>query len=195
MVRQNELSHDLPGEPQLGQRIADSGARVSAFGENVGLAESPDAVHQAWMRSPGHRENILNPGYDLVGIAAFRVGDRLFATQDFGKLTQAISADDADLKIRDAIAQARENAHLPKLSLKVLSGPHCSASAFANATSVAAGHSRTIVDYTTADPSSLPSPLLDRLANYRYHSYSISVCDQHDPAGFTMLNVHVALFD
>lgn len=193
MVRQNELSHELPGEPQLGQRIADAGARVSAFGENVGFAESPEAVHQGWMHSSGHRANILSTGYDVVGIAAFRVGDRVFATQDFGKLTQAISADEADLKIRDAIADAREKAHLPKLSLKVLSGSHCSASAFADATSVF-GRYRTIVDYTTADPSSLPAPLLERLADSHYQSYSISVCDHHDPAGFTMLEAHIALF-
>jgi len=41
--------------------------------ENIAMGQphSSDAV-QAWMNSPGHRANILNPGHRRIGVAAYR---------------------------------------------------------------------------------------------------------------------------
>jgi uncharacterized protein YkwD len=39
-----------------------------AVGENVGRGWNPDPLFQAYMNSPGHRENILNPNYRYLGI-------------------------------------------------------------------------------------------------------------------------------
>jgi uncharacterized protein YkwD len=45
-------------------------------GENVAMGyKKPAGVHRAWMRSPSHRENILEPGYRLVGVARARADD------------------------------------------------------------------------------------------------------------------------
>lgn len=197
MAQQQQSAHVLPQEPPLAERIGNAGARVSAVGENVGYAGSAEAVEEAWMQSAGHRANILNADFDAVGIAAFRRGDKLYATEDFARLTQAISADDGDLQVRDAIAQARKERHLPPLAIRVLTGAHCTAAAFQAATAtlgLGQGQARAIVDFTTADPGKLPGPLLERLAGPGYSSYSLSVCDLHEPKGFTLLNVHVALF-
>ena len=38
------------------------------LGENVGRGGNIETLHEAFMNSPGHRENILNPRYDAVGI-------------------------------------------------------------------------------------------------------------------------------
>jgi len=38
------------------------------LGENVGRGGNIETLHQAFMDSPGHRDNLLNPVYDLVGI-------------------------------------------------------------------------------------------------------------------------------
>lgn len=46
------------------------GYRYSMVGENLALGfRSSGAVVDGWMRSPGHRENILTPGFDEVGIS------------------------------------------------------------------------------------------------------------------------------
>ncbi|MEO8726891.1 MAG: CAP domain-containing protein [Acidobacteriaceae bacterium] len=194
MAAQNEITHQVAGEPEAGQRLLDAGARVSAFAENVGVADSADEVHHAWMESPGHRANILDAQYNAVGIGAFEVNGRLYATEDFGRLTQAISADDAELQVRDALADARQRGHLEKLRLEVLSGEHCTAAEFAAATPIAPGHSRSIVDYTTAEPTTLPEPLRALVGEARFRSYSVSVCELH-AKGFTLFDIHVALFD
>lgn len=60
---------------------------LSAVGENVAYGYSTGrAVVRAWMRSDGHRRNILNPRYRLLGMAARR-GDngQMYAAQVFGR--------------------------------------------------------------------------------------------------------------
>jgi hypothetical protein len=38
------------------------------MGENVGMGGDVDSLHAAFMASPGHRDNLLNPVYDAVGV-------------------------------------------------------------------------------------------------------------------------------
>lgn len=46
---------------------------TQAVGENIAMGQhSSGEVLTAWMNSPGHRANILNPGYRRIGVAAYR---------------------------------------------------------------------------------------------------------------------------
>lgn len=45
------------------------GYRYRLIGENLAVGYAGAAVVDGWMRSPGHRENILHRGFDEVGIA------------------------------------------------------------------------------------------------------------------------------
>jgi uncharacterized protein YkwD len=58
-------------------RIASYGARGPRFGENLawgtGSRASARAIVRAWLASPGHRANLLRPGFRRIGIGA-RVG-------------------------------------------------------------------------------------------------------------------------
>ena len=60
---------------------------LSAVAENVAYGyDSGRAVVRAWMRSPGHRQNILNPRYRALGVAARRGPDgELYSAQVFGR--------------------------------------------------------------------------------------------------------------
>lgn len=40
------------------------------LGENVGMGGSIDQIHVAYMNSPGHRANILDPAFNQIGTAA-----------------------------------------------------------------------------------------------------------------------------
>jgi uncharacterized protein YkwD len=61
-----------------------------SLGENVVMAPSgmsASDLEAIWMGSPTHRANILNPNFNVVGIAAcFAPDGRVWATQDFGAL-------------------------------------------------------------------------------------------------------------
>jgi uncharacterized protein YkwD len=57
------------------------------LGENVGYGGDIDQVHTAYLNSPGHRANILDPGFTQVGTAAvWGTCDgmrRVFTVQEF----------------------------------------------------------------------------------------------------------------
>lgn len=54
------------------------------LGENVAVASSLEEVHDLFMQSPPHRGNILEPGFRLIGVGAFRSdAGQLYLTEDF----------------------------------------------------------------------------------------------------------------
>ncbi len=87
LLRVNTLSHGA-----FGTRLARSGARGPAYGENLaygaGSLAAARAIVASWLRSPGHRANLLRPGFRRIGIGA-RVGSfagrggTLVVTADF----------------------------------------------------------------------------------------------------------------
>lgn len=79
------------------------------IGENLALGNfaSDDALIQAWMNSPGHRANILNTGYQEIGIAVgrgvFDGQETWIAVQEFGTPISVCPTPDANTK--DQITQ------------------------------------------------------------------------------------------
>src|SRR4051794_9009604 len=72
MVVRHYFSHTGPRHETLSARLASIGWQGCA-GENLGYGTAyyatPRAMVWAWMRSTGHRENILDPDYQWIGIA------------------------------------------------------------------------------------------------------------------------------
>lgn len=76
MVRRGYFEHDSPDgrtpfQRMLATRYVPKGASWT-LGENIGwgtltLAQ-PAALVKAWMKSPGHRANVLNPQFKQIGI-------------------------------------------------------------------------------------------------------------------------------
>jgi uncharacterized protein YkwD len=65
-------------------------SKFSALGENIAWVEGypsmGDQLHVGWMKSEGHRANMLQRGFDSVGIGVVCAGGRAWATQNFGRL-------------------------------------------------------------------------------------------------------------
>jgi uncharacterized protein YkwD len=97
MVAYGQLSHQCPGEPDLGIRITNDGLAWRAAGENIGWSNYPDpqqgvlSNHQAMMAeqppNDGHRRNILSTSYTLVGIDVLIDSQhKIWLTEDFAQL-------------------------------------------------------------------------------------------------------------
>jgi uncharacterized protein YkwD len=88
MASLGQMAHVLPGAryPEPQDRLAAVGYRWQAYAENVAYGQSsPAAVVTAWMGSPGHRANILNPGLTELGTAVATGSDRRpYYVQVFG---------------------------------------------------------------------------------------------------------------
>lgn len=54
------------------------------IGENVGMASSIEVMHEAFMDSPSHRENVLDKVYNKFGVGVYSDGDTLYASVVFG---------------------------------------------------------------------------------------------------------------
>ena len=69
MVAQHYFAHDsLDGRSPF-DRMKAAGFRGGAMAENIAVGySSPAAVVQGWMNSDGHRKNILNCEYTMIGI-------------------------------------------------------------------------------------------------------------------------------
>lgn len=72
------MSHDDPAPPigrTWDQRIRDCGYSSGA-GENIAYGyRTPQAVFEGWLDSAGHRRNIENPSYKVIGVGAAVNGD------------------------------------------------------------------------------------------------------------------------
>ena len=60
-------------DTQLRAALGDRGWWIA--GENVGVGTSLSALEDAFMASPGHRENILRPTYHHVAVGVIRTTD------------------------------------------------------------------------------------------------------------------------
>jgi uncharacterized protein YkwD len=77
MMKKGCFSHQCPGEGSLEARLRSvdyllSGLLRWTYGENIayggGHYGTPNRIVKAWMKSPGHRANILNPAFKDVGV-------------------------------------------------------------------------------------------------------------------------------
>jgi hypothetical protein len=73
--------------PNLKSDADAAGVNWETIGENVGVGPDASSVHQAFMASPGHRQNILYGDYTVVGIG-YAVGKdgSVFIAQDYAGL-------------------------------------------------------------------------------------------------------------
>ncbi|MDQ3913874.1 MAG: Ig-like domain-containing protein [Actinomycetota bacterium] len=93
MARYGYMSHDDPAPPVArtwDQRIRDCGYGSGA-GENIAYGyRRPEAVFQGWLDSAGHRRNIENPTYKVIGVGAAVPGSGTpYWAQIFGTRVQA----------------------------------------------------------------------------------------------------------
>lgn len=91
MLSQQYFEHVSPDGITPSQLVLKSGYNYKVTGENLALGDFKDEkdLVDAWMASKGHRENILNPEYTEIGVAA-SLGDHQgrntwLAVQEFGR--------------------------------------------------------------------------------------------------------------
>ncbi len=76
MLEENCWGHDCPGEPNLGKRLRDTGylrgAKRWRYAENIGCANTPQALFDAWVGNEFARKNIRNGVFRDIGIGVLK---------------------------------------------------------------------------------------------------------------------------
>jgi hypothetical protein len=98
MIERGYFSHNSPDGVEPWYWLEVSNYNYSSAGENlaIGFLES-EQVHLAWMNSPSHQKNILNPYYQEIGIAVvkgeFRGNETALVVQFFGRSPEVVPAE------------------------------------------------------------------------------------------------------
>ena len=74
MFKRGYFSHDTPEGKNPFDRMRAANIVFGLAGENLAIAPTLDIAHEGLMNSPGHRANILNPGFHKIGIGVLDGG-------------------------------------------------------------------------------------------------------------------------
>ncbi len=94
MFANQYFAHNSPSGKTPWDFIHEAGYNFTYAGENlaIGYFDATDLMN-AWMNSPSHRENILNPNFQDIGIAVvagtYEGVDTIIAAQEFGSTGQS----------------------------------------------------------------------------------------------------------
>lgn len=190
MVAEGPIAHRYGDEGSLSERAAQAGAHFSLIEENVAFAPTPAEIHEAWMNSPGHRANLLNPQVNRVGVAVVASRDGLYVVADYARAVPMLTRAQVEATVT-ALVRVSGVAILPDASL----------ARAACATNSGLPHPASgprpqfIMRWQDADLTQLPEALTDKLATGRFRQAEVGSCPTQGQEGFfTAYRVAVLLY-
>jgi hypothetical protein len=155
--------------------------------ENV--AESPDAVtiHDAWMHSPGHRANLLDPQVNSVAVSVVKRDGELYAVEDFDRSVTNLSLEEQENIVGEGL---QAGSAISILTPNEDSRRTCTMdSGYAGSRQPAF-----VMRYTSVNLAKLPEILKDRVRSRRYKQAIVGACAIGGHPNFTTFNIAVMLF-
>lgn len=166
VAEKHALSHQFSGELALRERMGATGLRFDSAAENVADAQSPEEAHQALMNSPPHRQNLLNPKYNSLGIGIAESGNQLYVVQDFAHAIATRTAEEVEDEMISDFNRLRGSHGLPEVTavksqeLRNLACEGKQRQVHArDVLNISPGASR-VMAFTLTDPAKLPDSLL-----------------------------------
>jgi len=189
MVKEGEIAHRYGGEMGLAERTAAAGAHFSEIEENVAVGQYAAQIHEGWMNSPGHRENLLNPDVDHVGFAVIAARGVLYAVADYSHAITSRSPEQVEAAVAELIRMS---------GVKVRRDPHDARLACATNSGLprglTGGEPGFVMRWQGADLKMLPQPLVDRLGSGRYREADVGSCPAHAETSFAAYRLAVLLY-
>ncbi len=187
MAARASISHQYPGEAELAARGKAAGARFSLIEENVAEAQTAVRIHNAWMNSPGHRANLLDPNVNAVGISVLRRDGQLYAVQDFERSVTVLSLDEQERTVGQLVAASG--------AVMVLPVSEDARRTCGMASGFAGDRQPTfVILYTSADLLQIPETLKTKIASGRYREAAVGACEGMGSEPFTSYSVAVLLY-
>lgn len=186
MAEQHALSHQFSGEPDVGARAAQAGAHFRAIAENIASAYSDQQVESAWMHSTPHRQNILDPQMDAMGVGVVKQGNVIFAVEDFANGSQALSATQVESKVASLLRRQGIDPSIP--------GEQAMAACQSTGGYPPGSTAKLIIRFDTGDLNQLPPGVQQQLHSGTYTKAAIAACAAPRQASFTMYRVAIELY-
>ena len=172
MAAEGPISHRYGGEPDLAQRAAGAGAHFSLIEENIAIADSPLHVHESWMKSPAHHDNLLNPKIDRIGVALISAHDVLYAVADYAQGVASMSAADVEASVGKVLSDK---------GMTLLTDPsaarqYCAQEATSGKSQTTGMRPKFLMRWQSADITNLPPQMAQALASGQFKQASIGAC-------------------
>jgi len=189
MAAEGPISHRYADEPDVSERAGHAGAHFSLIEENVAVAPDPASIHQVWMNSPHHRENLLSPEVDRVGVAAVARGNVIYAVADFERTVEVLSREQVETVVKNLLQVSGVSVHPNPVGARL-----ACALDHGLPDSLDDLWPEFIVRWQDADLSHLPAPLTDRIVTGKYKEAAVGSCaPQSADNAFTVYRVAVLL--
>src|ERR1700677_2934479 len=189
MAAEGPISHQYAGEPDLSERAGQAGAHFSLIEENVAVGAYPGQIHQMWMNSQGHRENLLNPEVDRVGVAVVMRSNSMYAVADFGHAVSVLTPEQVEATIANLMRADGVAAHGKSAGARLACAQDHGLPA-----SLDNRRPEFIMRWQDSALDRLPEALLERIATGKYHDAAVgSWPSPSTEATFTVYRVAVLL--
>jgi Cysteine-rich secretory protein family len=187
MAERESISHQYEGEPELSARGEEAGARFSVIAENVAEAPSAILIQEAWMNSPRHRENLLDPRVDSIGIRVVDRDGRLYAVEDFDRSVKQLSLEQQEYAVGHLLQTVAD--------VQILPGSRDARNTCAMDSGYA-GDRRPwfIMRYTASDLTRMPELLQQKLASGKYREAEVGACSAGNAHNFSVYSIAVMLY-
>jgi uncharacterized protein YkwD len=192
MADRGDISHEFPGEPDLAARASNAGVHFSLVAENVAVAPEPTAIHDMWMKSEGHRENLLDPHVNVAGISVVLRDGQFYAVEDFASTVKSMTFDQQESTVASLIAASGID-----VANQATGGSDIrTARATCTTPSGYAGTRKPwfVMRYTASTLDALPSDLKSRIGSGKYHQAAVGACSLTESGSFSEYNIAVLLY-
>jgi hypothetical protein len=188
MKDERSLSHQYPSEPDLQTRAAQAGAHFQAIAENIAIGPNAEAIERQWMNSVPHRQNILDPQMNAIGIAVVEKNGYLYAVEDFANSNQALSREQVEQKVGELLRQQKiDPSAPPKIGEEA-----CEMGESIPADASQAGQVKAVVHFQTPELSRLPDRVLQQLTSGQFTRAAVGACKSEGT--FTTYRVALVLY-
>jgi len=188
MAAEGEISHRYGGEASVTDRAGAAGAHFSLIEENVAMGSRIESIHDGWMHSPGHRENLLNPQVDRVGIAVVSWNGLYYAVADYARGVAALSQAQVDAAVGRAL-------HAKGILTTEFESRDAKNYCESDGRYGGASQPRFLMRWQNSDATVLPEALLSKLNSSPYSRAAVASCPARNVEGaFTVYRVAVLLY-
>lgn len=187
MAAHSNISHQFAGEPDLSARGSRAGAKFSVISENVAMAPNVVQIHDMWMKSPHHRDNLLDATVNHIAIRVVRRNGQLYAVEDFEKAVANLSFYDQEQRVANLLQSTAQ--------INILS-PTEDARRTCEMDTGYAGQRKPwfVMRFTAGELNRLPDTLVDKLGTGKYHEAAVGACRATGTQNFSAYNIAVLLY-
>jgi len=188
MKDEKTLSHQYPGETDVKARAAQAGAHFQAIAENIAMGPNAEAIEKQWMNSVPHRQNILDPQMNAIGIAVVQQDGYLYAVEEFANANQSMTREQVEQKVGDLLRAQKIEPSAPNKIGEEACGMQDGTPSDASQ----AGQVKAVMRFQTPDLSKLPDQVAQQLSNGQYTKAAVGACESEGT--FTTYRVGIVLY-